>query len=160
MEGRAVSDGDGDGVPMDWGKFWFSRSSCKDHMSQDQGCRVWEGQGLLFLLWVHSWSVQVLSWSQQSCHHPGNEMPVCWISVSAEGQRDSAPTCLVPRYSKSATWPSLGAVGMAGSCLCSLTARRPENRHISEINADLHSGQTYWLPEKNCLPGALAALCL
>lgn len=74
MEGQAISDLQKSAVTcMCWRKFWFSRSTCKEGMSQSQysGKREaewkgWSSQRFLLLLWVHSQSGPVLIWSREN----------------------------------------------------------------------------------------------
>lgn len=154
MEGQAVSDWEKSPVTCtDWCKFWFSRKTTRARTKEEE----WEGQGLVFLLWVHSWSVQVLPWDQQSCHHPRIEMLVCWISVSAAGQRGSAlPAWHTGTADMTPGLPWEQWEWQSPAC----APWGPRTGTFLKCIANLHSGQTHWLPEKSCLPGALAALCL
>lgn len=106
MEGQAVSDWEKSLVTcMYWGKFCFSRSACKDSLSQNQepGKQSGqEGQWLLFLLWVHAWSVQVLFWSQENCQHQWLGMPVCEFHYLQQVRGAQPPTCPTPKYSGAA----------------------------------------------------------
>lgn len=147
MEGQAVSDWE-KAPGVDWCKFWFSRSSCKDDTSQEQGSRV-GGPGASLPSLVHLESAEVLSWGWESCQHQWAEMPVPWISVSAAAQR--AQTHL-PSSQVQQMWHP-GAVGTAASYPCSLTARRAEN---ILWNAWIYIvDRRTWSPEKSCPPRAL-----
>lgn len=96
MEGQAVSDLEKSLVTcMCWWKFWFSRSACKDSLSQnqEQGSRV-EGPGgpvasLPSLGPCMECPGALLESGELPAPMVGNAS--VWISVSAAGQRGSAP---------------------------------------------------------------------
>lgn len=76
MEGQAVSDWEKSLVTcMDWCKSWFSRSSCKDHTSQDQGSGVGGPGASLPSLGPLTECPGALLKSGE----PRVEMPACWM---------------------------------------------------------------------------------
>lgn len=155
MEGQAIRDLEKSLVTcMYWCKFWYSRSTCKEGTSQSQysGNRgaEWKGRSarwFLLLLWVHSQSDQVLTRSQEN-----HQRSMVWsagmldFSIhiwSESGHNPHLPDSRVKGCSRSGTASSLTATGKADLRLCFLTARRPRNRHIFEMHANLNSEETH-----------------
>lgn len=141
MEGQAVSDWEKPLVTcMDWWKFWFRRSSCKD----EPGTGKESGRARSFS------SFSGCTWGCPGALLESGELPAPVIELQHRAgfqclqlPERLSPTCLAPRYSKPDPWPSLRGGGMAGAYLYALTARRPKNRHISDMHANVHSEQTH-----------------
>lgn len=120
----------------------FDLGEALARMSQERGRRV-GGPGASLPSLGALGGVQVLSWSQGSCQHQ-------WLSSSTvldfsvcSCQRGSASPVWHPGTANLTPGLPWEVGGMAGAYLYALTARRPKNRHISDMHANVHSEQTH-----------------
>lgn len=155
MEGQAVSDWEKClATCMFWCRFWFSRSSWQDRMRQEQewGSRV-EGPG-------GSVAHRVSSALLESGELPASmdwdasvlDFGICSRSEGAQlwpsGTANLTPSLPWQQWGgQDPTFAPWQPGGLGTGTFLKYMQIYTLNRHI-------------WSPEKNCLPGALAALCL